>query len=164
MNPFNIFRLKSMHKISRWLYQKKFYKLSRLIDALNRQINKCVVYGETEIGEGTEFAYGGIAVVIHKNAIIGKNCMIGQCSTIGRVHGKGREIPIIEDNVYIGAGAKVLGGIRIGNNSIIAPNAVITKDVQPFSVIAGVPGKLLTTINSNNFNRFVHYGIERFDD
>lgn len=164
MNPFNIFRVGSLHKISRWFYLKKLNKLSRLIDSLNRQINKCAVYGETEIGIGTQFAYGGIAVVVHKNAIIGKNCMIGQCSTIGRVHGKGSEIPVIEDNVYIGAGAKILGGITIGNNSIIAPNSVVTKDVQPCSVVAGVPGKLLTTINSHNFKRYVHYGIEKFDD
>jgi serine O-acetyltransferase len=164
MNPLNILKVKRLHNISRKFYLKKFYKVSRAVDSLSRFINKCAVYGETDIGSGTQFAYGGIAVVIHKHAIIGKNCMIGQCSTIGRVHGKGIEIPIIEDNVYIGAGAKILGGVVVGHNSIIAPNAVITKDVKPFSVMTGVPGRLLTSINSDNFERYAHYGIEKLDD
>lgn len=163
MKPFSLFQVISLHNISRRFYLKKYYKFSRLIDSFNRIINRCAVYGETNIGSGTQFAYGGIAVVVHKDAVIGKNCMIGQCSTVGRVHGHGVEIPTIEDNVYIGAGAKILGGIVVGHDSIIAPNAVITKDVEPYSVMVGVPGRLLTSINSENFDRFVHYGVENFD-
>lgn len=159
----NFFSLNNLYKISRFFFKNEYKKLSTIIDFMNRRINKCVVYGETDIGEGTEFAYGGLSLVIHKNAVIGKNCMIGQCITIGRVPGTGKEIPVIEDNVYIGAGARILGGINIGNNSIIAPNAVVTRDVNPCSVVGGIPAKLITEINKENYlSKFKFYGIKKY--
>lgn len=53
---------------------------------------------------------------------------------------------IIEDNVWIGEGAIILGGVRIGESSVIAANAVVTKDVPPFSLAAGVPARTIKTI------------------
>lgn len=71
-------------------------------------MNNCHVHYATEIGEGTTIAYGGVAVVIHKNATIGKNCVIESNVTIG-----GRNnipaAPVIGDNVFIGTGARILG-------------------------------------------------------
>jgi len=163
MNPFSIFGVENLYRLSRSLYLRKYFRISKGIDSLNRMTNKCAVYGATDIGIGTQFAYGGIAVVIHKRAVIGKKCMIGQCCTIGRVPSNGRDTPEIGNNVYIGAGSKILGGVTIGDNSIIGPNAVITKNVDPFSVMVGVPGRLLTVINSENIGRFSDYGVEQID-
>lgn len=157
--------LLKLYKVSSFFYEKNFKKISNILDFANKRINKSIVYGATKIGEGTVFAYGGISVVVHKKAIIGKNCMVGQCVTIGRTHGKNSGVPIIEDNVYIGAGAKIIGGITIGNNSIIAPNSVVTKSVEPCSVIAGIPGKLINRITKENFEeKYIPYGIEKFID
>lgn len=74
---------------------------------------------------GVRFAYGCISTVINKNAIIGKNVTIGQNVTIG---GRNGIDPVLEDNVWIGAGAVVLG-CKIGKNATVAANAVVTKDV-----------------------------------
>ncbi len=163
MKLLNLFSVMNLYRISRILYKKKYYKISKLVDYFNRRINKSVVYGVTDIGENTEFGYGGISVVIHKNAVIGKKCIIGQCVTIGRVYGQEKGIPIIEDNVYIGAGARIIGGIVVGNNSIIAPNSVVNKNVEPCSVVAGVPAKLLAKINFKNYTeKYKFYGIEKY--
>ena len=57
--------------------------------------------------------------------------------------------PIIEDNVLIGAGANILPGIKIGRNSIIGAGSVVTKDVEPFSFVIGVPGRVLRKLDNN---------------
>ncbi len=80
---------------------------------------------------GVRFAYGCISTVINKNAIVGKNVTIGQNVTIG---GRNGIDPVLEDNVWIGAGAVVLG-CKIGKNATIAANAVVTKDVAAGATI-----------------------------
>lgn len=157
--------LLKLYLLSNFLYKKKLIRLSKIIDILNKKINKCVVYGSTSIGKNTVFAYSGIAVVIHKKAIIGENCMIGQCVTIGATEGAGniKEIPTLKNNVYVGAGAKIIGNITIGENTIIAPNAVVNKDVQPYSVVGGVPAKLITQVNEQNFHeKYKYYGLNGY--
>lgn len=105
-----------------------------------------VIPPEAEIGGGTKCAYGGIGCVVHGKAIIGDRCIIGQNVTIGRSLGPG-EAPIIGNDVYISAGARIIGAITIGNNVIIGAGAVVTKDVPSNSIVAGVPAKLLRTID-----------------
>ena len=80
-------------------------------------------------------------IVIHHDAKIGPNCLIHQNVTIGMV-GKVPGLPIIEGGVDIGAGAKILGPIRIGHHAKIGANAVVTKDVPPNSIAVGVPAKV----------------------
>lgn len=92
------------------------------------------------IGKGTVLAYGGIGIVVHARAVIGRNCMIGQNTTIGGKSGW-YEVPVIGDNVYISAGARILGPVRIGNNVIIGANAVVVKDVPDNCIVAGIPAK-----------------------
>ncbi|MCD7785685.1 MAG: serine O-acetyltransferase [Oscillospiraceae bacterium] len=91
---------------------------------------------------GTTLAYGGVGVVIHKNAVIGKDCIIESNVTIG-----GRNnipgAPVIGDNVFIGTGAKILGNIRIGSGSIIGANAVVIYDVPEKCSVGGIPAKIL---------------------
>lgn len=110
---------------------------------LNFLIFNSSVPPQVKIGKGSRFAYGGIGVVINKRVKIGNNCIIGQGITIG---GRGKDRPgqvIIQDNVYIGAGARILGTLTIGEGSIIAPNAVVLKDVPTGCIVAGVPAKVI---------------------
>lgn len=97
----------------------------------------------TDIGKGFYIGHFG-GVVISGAAKIGDNCNISQGVTIG-VSGVGenRGVPIIGDNVYIGAGAKVIGKIVIGNNVAIGANAVVTRDVPDNTIVAGVPAKVI---------------------
>ena len=95
---------------------------------------------EAEIGEGTEFGYGGIGVVIHRDTRIGEHCLISQQVTIGGRSGI-EGAPRIGNYVRIGAGAKILGNITIGDFAVIGANAVVLKDVAPGAVVAGVPAR-----------------------
>lgn len=139
-----------------YLLGNKFHKwrvplLPKICDILIRLIHNCAVYSETQIGEGTIFGYGGIAVVIHKRTVIGKNCVIGSNVTIG---GRSRsiDVPVIGDGVYIATGAKILGAISIGDNSVIGANAVVINDVPANCVVAGIPAKIIKTgINISDF-------------
>lgn len=139
----------TLYRLANWLYAKEFIQLSALISKINYLIFKCYVPGSATIGSNTRIAYGGIAVVIHSHATIGRGCVIGQCVTLGAKEAYSTNAtnrsPVVGDNVYIAAGAKLLGGIDIGHSSIIGANAVVTKSYPPHSVIAGVPAKLIGT-------------------
>ena len=78
-------------------------------------------------------------IVIHPDAIIGPNCLIFQQVTIGTIDGSAK--PIISGHVDIGAGAKVLGGIRIGTHAKIGANAVVLSDVPAGKTAIGIPAK-----------------------
>ena len=85
----------------------------------------------------------GFSTIITAKSI-GKNCWINQQVTIGFKNAKS---PIIGDNVRISCGAKILGGIKIGNNAIIGANAVVIKDVPDNAIVGGVPAKVIGMIN-----------------
>lgn len=96
----------------------------------------------TAIGPGFYIGhYGGIVVSCH--AQIGKNCNINHGVTVGTAYGgKSPGTPVIKDGVYIGPGAKVIGGIIIGNNVAIGANCVVTQSMLDNAVVVGVPGKV----------------------
>jgi serine O-acetyltransferase len=83
-------------------------------------------------------------IVIHPRAKIGVNCLIHQQVTIG-VSRKSNKAPIIEGHVDIGAGAKIIGDITIGEHALIGANAVVVKDVPAYAIVAGIPAKIIGT-------------------
>ena len=99
------------------------------------------------IGQGTVFEYGAIGVVLHANSRIGDGCVIGQGVTIGASEAyftrEENKCPVIGDNCYLGAGAKILGDIRIGEGCQIGAGAVVIKDVPAHSVVVGVPARVV---------------------
>jgi len=108
--------------------------------ALIRLICNCAIDPRTSIGTESFFAYGGIAVVVHKDAIIGKKVTISQSVTIGGGASK-PGVPTIGDNVYIGAGSIILGGVTIGDGAVVGAGAVVLSDVGNNEVWAGVPAR-----------------------
>lgn len=80
-------------------------------------------------------------VVIHPDAVIGPNCMILQQVTIGEASKPG--VPRIGGNVDIGAGAKILGNVKVGSHAIIGANAVVVNDVPEWSIVGGVPARVI---------------------
>lgn len=147
MNGIKIYRL------ANYLYKKGVpffpYFLQRLIYIL---FNAHIPYKAT-IGKGTLLGYGGMGIVIHTNVKIGKSCMILQQVTLGTAvsyfdMNEAHPVPIIEDNVYIGSGAKILGGITIGKGSVIGANSVVTKDIPENSLVLGIPGKVIRIIEN----------------
>lgn len=79
-------------------------------------------------------------MIVNSKAKIGKNLTIYPGVTVGASKDG---VPIIGNNVFLGLGSKVFGGITIGNNVIVAPNAVVVKDVPDNCVVAGVPAKII---------------------
>ncbi len=109
--------------------------------------------GIIEIGEGTYINYGA-SIGATKQVTIGRDCNIGTYVTLidndfhrlepERRHETPESMPIIlEDNVWIGAKAIVLRGVRIGTGSVIGAGSVVTKDIPPRSLAAGVPAKVI---------------------
>lgn len=90
------------------------------------------------------FFIGHFSCIIIGAEKIGRNCSVGQGVTVGRKGaGKSNGWPIIGENVYIGAGAKVFGAISIGDNVIIGANAVVNKDVPANCTAVGIPAKII---------------------
>lgn len=133
-----------LYRIARALYLCRVPLLPHVFYRLIYLFHNTHLHYETEIGAGTHLAYGGIGVVIHKNAVIGQNCVIESNVTIGGRNNCPR-VPVIGDKVFIGTGARILGDVHIGSGSIIGANAVVLHDVPPRCSAAGVPARILHT-------------------
>jgi len=131
-----------IHRISHFLYKKKIPLLPRLCRFCIFLLYNSDIPSSVSIGKNSLFGHSGIGVVIHQDAIIGDHCTIGQGITIGG-RSKNPTVPIIGNKVYIAAGARVLGPIKIGDNVIIAPNAVVINDVEENCIVGGIPAKIL---------------------
>ncbi|TKA91041.1 serine acetyltransferase [Halopseudomonas bauzanensis] len=135
-----------LYRVAHLLHLYKIPVLPLVIKYLIFLIFNSVVPYSCKIGPGSKFAYGAIGVVLHSRCKIGKRVIIGQGVTIGRqLDPEG--VPEIGDNVYISAGARVLGGIQVGDNVIIGANAVVVKDVPSNSIVAGVPAKVIKSVD-----------------
>jgi len=92
-----------------------------------------------KIGPGFFIEYGFVTIIGAES--IGENCWVNAGVTIGYRNQSG--IPVIGNNVYVGAGAKVLGPIHVGDNVIIGANAVVLRDVPANCTVAGVPARII---------------------
>ena len=105
----------------------------------------------TKIGSGFYIGHFG-GIVVNDRSVIGKNCNISQGVTLGQTNrGQNKGYPLLSDNVYIGPGAKIVGGVKIGNNVAIGANCVVTKDIPDNAVVVGVPGKVISYNGSEGY-------------
>lgn len=132
-----------MHRIAHWLWKRGLKLLARLLSQLTRNLTGIEIHPGATIGPGL-FIDHGMGVVIGETAEIGRDVTIYHGVTLGGVSlEKGKRHPTIGDRVVIGAGAKILGAITIGDDSRIGANAVVVKSVPPNSVVVGVPGQIV---------------------
>lgn len=130
------------YRIARVFYLIKLKLIAEIIMYLVKIITSIDIHPNAKIGKRL-FIDHGIGVVIGATSIIGDDCTIYQGVTLGgRGNQKGKRHPTLGDNVLIGAGAKVLGNINIGNNVKIGSNTVVLEDVQNDQTIVGVKGKV----------------------
>ncbi|WP_243652256.1 serine O-acetyltransferase [Mariniflexile fucanivorans] len=102
---------------------------------------------------GSDFYIGHFGgIIINASAVIGNNCNISQGVTIG-VSGRGekRGVPIIGNNVYMGANAVIVGRIEIGDNSVIAANSLVVNNVEPNTTVMGVPAIVINNNTSKDY-------------
>lgn len=123
--------------------------------------NKKIAYGEihikrdSSIGEYTVL-HSLDCIVIGKNVLIAQHCFIGDAqhifndrnTPIKQQSNKSSKV-IIEDDVWLGCGVKVMSGVTIGKGSVIAAGAVVTKDIPPYTLYGGVPAKKIKDIRQN---------------
>lgn len=130
------------HRLAHLLFVLKIPFLPRFISQAMRFFTGIEIHPGAHIGRGL-FIDHGMDVVIGETAIVGDNVLLYQGVTLGGTgKEKGKRHPTIENNVVVGAGAKILGNITIGENSYIGANAVVIKDVPPKSTVVGIPGKI----------------------
>lgn len=127
---------------SHWVYCRNFRVFSKIIDGFSRWWFGCIIPGSASIGKDCQFGYGGLGIVIHKDACLGQGVNVGPGVVIGG-HGRKPGAPRIGDNIIIGAGAKVLGPIVVGEGARIGANAVVNSNIPPFSTAVGVPARVL---------------------
>jgi serine O-acetyltransferase len=131
------------HRLAHRLWVHNHKLSARWFSQLMRSLTGIEIHPGAQIGPEF-FIDHGMGVVIGETAEIGTRVTLYHGVTLGGTSlNKGKRHPTLEDNVVVGAGAKVLGAITIGANSRIGANAVVVKSVPPDSVVVGVPGQVV---------------------
>lgn len=106
----------------------------------------------TSIGPGLYIGHPN-SIVINTRSVIGANCTLSHGVTLGQTHNRSKQpgVPVVGDRVYLGCGAKILGGIQIGDDSVVAPNAVVTKNVSAMAVMGGIPARMISEEGSHGY-------------
>lgn len=132
-----------IHRKAKWFYDRKMFFLARWVSQRASKKTGIEIHPAVKIGKRF-FIDHGTGVVIGETAVIGDDVTIYQGVTLGGT-GKdtGKRHPTIGNNVMIGAGAKVLGPLVIGDNSKIASGAVVLTDIPPNSTAVGVPARVV---------------------
>src|SRR3989344_55202 len=132
----------------RWPLYVIYFFLKRLMEILTTiELSEQAV-----IGGGFYIAHLGNIVIGH-HTVLGCHASVHQGVTIGG-GGGGGSFPVIGDRVYFGAGAKIVGPVKIGDDVVIGANAVVTRDVPDNAVVGGIPARVL---NYRSSRSFVHY-------
>lgn len=129
------------HRFAHWFYRHRMFFIARFLSQLARFFTLIEIHPGAVIGHGVLIDHG-CGVVIGETAVVGDNCTIYQGVTLGGVGlNKGKRHPTLGNNVIVGAGAKILGSFEVGDNCMIAANAVLLKRLQDNATAAGVPAR-----------------------
>ena len=152
------------HQISNFFYKAGFDLVARIISQTVRFFTGIEIHPGAKIGKNL-FIDHGMGVVIGETSEIGNNVTIYHAVTLGgsspsidseRQRHEKRH-PTIGDDVVIGSGAQIIGPIKVGNNSRIAANAVVVKDVPDNATMVGIPAKAVKLENKGSFRP---YGVD----
>lgn len=131
-----------LHRIAHFFWIIGMPFVPRYLANIARQITGIEIHPGATIGKNFFIDHGG-GVVIGETAEIGDNCLLYQGVTLGGTSTKReKRHPTLRNNVVIGAGAKIIGPITLGNNVKVGANSVVIHDVPDNSVVVGVPGKI----------------------
>jgi len=131
------------YRISHWLWNHKIPFFPRLISQVTRWLTGVEIHPGASIGTGF-FIDHGMGVVIGETTEIGDYVTLFQGVTLGGTgKERGKRHPTLGNHVVVGAGAKVLGGIRIGDNVKVGANAVVLRAVPANSTVVGNPGRIV---------------------
>ena len=126
---------------ARVAYRHHYY--AKVLSVFARPLPLLDISSTAEIGGGLIVQHGYGTIIAPRK--IGKNCWVNQGVTIGYTNDN--DCPTLGDNVTVYAGAKILGDVHVGNNVVVAANAVVVKDVEDNCVVGGVPAKVIKRLD-----------------
>ncbi|AWB67477.1 serine O-acetyltransferase [Saccharobesus litoralis] len=131
------------HRLSHYLYKKDFKWLARTVSNLARLLTGVEIHPGAQIGRRF-FIDHGMGIVIGETAVIGDDVTIYHGVTLGGTSwNEGKRHPTLGNGVVIGAGAKVLGPFKVGDNAKIGSNSVVVKEVPEGATVVGIPARIV---------------------
>ena len=153
-----------IHKLARWFWLHGLRWLGRATSHVGRLLTGIEIHPGAQIGRRV-FIDHGMGVVIGETAEIGDDVTLYHEVTLGGTSwAKGKRHPTLGKGVVIGAGAKVLGPITVGDGAKIGSNAVVVKDVPANATVVGVPGRVLEEVAPQHAARFAAYAVVQNQD
>jgi serine O-acetyltransferase len=142
-----------LHRLSHRMWKWRWHWLARMSSHLGRWLTGVEIHPGATIGRRF-FIDHGMGVVIGETAEIGDDCTLYHGVTLGGTSWqKEKRHPTLGRNVVIGAGAKVLGPITLGDNARVGSNSVVVKDVPPGATVVGIPGRIITPVEDETSRR-----------
>jgi serine O-acetyltransferase len=141
------------HHMAHWLWRHRWLTLGRFVSHVGRFCTGIEIHPGAQIGPGL-FIDHGMGVVIGETTEIGANCTLYQGVTLGGTSlKKEKRHPTLGQNIVVGAGAKILGAITIGDHSKIGAGSVVVTEVPPHSTVVGIPGRVVQRRGENLIER-----------
>jgi serine O-acetyltransferase len=128
-----------LYRLMQWSRRYHLVPLEMIFNKLNGICSNCIIGRGADLGPGLVFIHA-TGIVINGRVRAGVNLHLEHQVTIGA---EGRQSPVIGDDVFIGAGAKVIGAVTIGDGARIGANAVVVDDVPPHTTVVGIPAKVV---------------------
>jgi len=145
------------YRIGHFLYKKNRFFLARLISQWSRWMTGIEIHPGATIGRRL-FIDHGMGVVIGETTTIGDDCLIYHGVTLGGTDTKEKKRhPDLGNHVLVGAGAKILGPIRMGDGAKIGANSVVLKDVPEGATAVGIPARILVKKHNDSEVKFLYY-------
>jgi serine O-acetyltransferase len=133
--------------------------LARGVSQTARWLTGVEIHPAAEIGRRF-FIDHGMGVIIGETAVLGEDVLLYQGVTLGGTGNEtGKRHPTLGDRVVVGAGAKVLGNIRVGSDTRIGANSVVLHDVPPHSTVVGIPGKVVRRRKGDENDALSHQNL-----
>jgi serine O-acetyltransferase len=143
-----------LYRLMQWSRRYHLAPLEMVANRLNGILCNCY------IGRGAEFGRG--FVLVHADGVVinrlvrgGDNIYVEHQVTIGADRGTS---PVLGNDIFVGAGAKILGAVAIGDGARIGANAVVVKDVPPYATVVGVPARVVRQRNKDDGDTLAHLG------
>ena len=153
-----------LHRIAHRLWCFRLKILSKAFAFISRIVTGIEIHPAAKIGDNL-FIDHGLGVVIGETSEIGNDVLIYHGVTLGGTSlKKGKRHPTIEDEVIIGAGAKLLGPITVQKGARVGANAVVTKNVLQYTTVMGIPAKPVKKHLKNRKKEFTAYGTPTEED
>ncbi|NQU09024.1 MAG: serine O-acetyltransferase [Candidatus Abyssubacteria bacterium] len=131
------------HRVSHWLWTHGMRLLGRMLSHVARFLTGIEIHPGARLGPGL-FIDHGMGVVIGETSEMGENVTLYHGVTLGGTSlKKEKRHPTLGNNVIVGAGAKILGPVKVGDNARIGAGSVVVEDVTPNTTVVGIPGKVV---------------------